>query len=533
MSDCPGAEVMGSNGIIRLIDAPKDARFFLIQPGGSVQGCWWLTATITRADFAFLRTRGKILPAQEGSGTGAVTHARLCDLGLDMSNLPGAGPRRRIPIGNTIARWFGFEAACLEPDFAERYSPRTGASVMDALPLYRQILSSVRSNTPESVRILLETGEELIRQVRYREAKVPLRRAVKTAEKLSPAAPLTIECKARLANLLIDLREKKKAALLAEETFLYTDGGTDTAEFFDALVSFGSVLVRLLYANEAVHVLTRAVAINERLGRLRESVTATAYRDLATAILMHGKPKTALAFYKHAARLRENNSSFAEAVDDVETLKFEQMINAESPIDDSIRVNPLELQARILRVLPAKEQYEATRVLCNKYAWGVPTDAALTALASLGKIVEVGAGTGYWTALLRARGADVVAYDMAPVDLGNNKYHTRTRSWTEVHKAGAKIAGKHADRALFICWPEEVVAMRAMKAYRGDKLACVGVYGVLTDSPDLFEELSLNWSVENVIELPGWTVGLEEGQQDCLYILKREAKQRSAAHSLN
>jgi hypothetical protein len=29
-------------------------------------------------------------------------------------------------------------------------------------------------------------------------------------------------------------------------------------------------------------------------------------------------------------------------------------------------------------------------------------------------VVEVGAGTGYWAALLRARGVDVVAYDVRP-----------------------------------------------------------------------------------------------------------------------
>ena len=52
---------------------------------------------------------------------------------------------------------------------------------------------------------------------------------------------------------------------------------------------------------------------------------------------------------------------------------------------------------------------------CRLYSFATPTPQALDLLASLGDIVEVGAGTGYWAAALRARGVDVLAFDIAPM----------------------------------------------------------------------------------------------------------------------
>jgi len=112
------------------------------------------------------------------------------------------------------------------------------------------------------------------------------------------------------------------------------------------------------------------------------------------------------------------------------------------------------------------------------YAWAVPDDRALGELASVGPIVEVGAGGGYWAALLRARGVDVLAYDCAPVGSGRPNAQVR-RSWSEVERAPASISRRHPDRALFLCWPpySEPMAHVALFGYlqRGGKtLAYVG-----------------------------------------------------------
>jgi hypothetical protein len=50
------------------------------------------------------------------------------------------------------------------------------------------------------------------------------------------------------------------------------------------------------------------------------------------------------------------------------------------------------------------------------FGYAVPTEEALAALAALSPLLEIGAGVGYWAALLRGRGADVLATDAAPPD---------------------------------------------------------------------------------------------------------------------
>lgn len=114
-----------------------------------------------------------------------------------------------------------------------------------------------------------------------------------------------------------------------------------------------------------------------------------------------------------------------------------------------------------------------------RYSWAVPTDDALDAIAAIGPIVEVGAGTGYWARLLKDQAVDVVAYDVAPPGGPiHNRWHCEVpvRTWTEVLRGDAWRAGSHSDRALLLCWPPLGTAMaeNALTAYRGSQVVYVG-----------------------------------------------------------
>lgn len=88
-----------------------------------------------------------------------------------------------------------------------------------------------------------------------------------------------------------------------------------------------------------------------------------------------------------------------------------------------LRARPLRPGERVTRSgtdplasLPVHAWRASARVwACHLYAYATPTRAALDALAALGPLVEVGAGTGYWAAALRSRGVEVHAYDVAPL----------------------------------------------------------------------------------------------------------------------
>ncbi len=114
--------------------------------------------------------------------------------------------------------------------------------------------------------------------------------------------------------------------------------------------------------------------------------------------------------------------------------------------------------------------------LAQRYSYVLPDDRALAALARLGPLVEVGAGTGYWASRLRARGVDIVAIDQAPPDGERlNRYHARTVTWTEVIAGEQTMLTRYSDRALLLCWPPFFSSLgECLAYYTGNVVAVVG-----------------------------------------------------------
>jgi len=160
------------------------------------------------------------------------------------------------------------------------------------------------------------------------------------------------------------------------------------------------------------------------------------------------------------------------------------------------------------------------RVWCvRRYAFAVPTPAALAALARYAPIVELGAGTGYWAFLLRQRGVDVLAYDLAPPDRLPNPNGFRPVTWTRVEQGGLDVLAANADRALFLCWPpyREPFAARALAAYAGTTLLSIGERaGGHTADDAFFAELAGGWRPIDEVALPNWP-----GTRDTLTIYHR------------
>ena len=70
-------------------------------------------------------------------------------------------------------------------------------------------------------------------------------------------------------------------------------------------------------------------------------------------------------------------------------------------------------------------------------------------MQSLGPLVEVGCGCGYWARLLRERGVDVVAFD--------HKLPPEDERWTELKQGGPEVlaAPEYGARALVLCYPDD------------------------------------------------------------------------------
>lgn len=118
--------------------------------------------------------------------------------------------------------------------------------------------------------------------------------------------------------------------------------------------------------------------------------------------------------------------------------------------------------------------------LLREYSFAVPTDEALTAIsnASAGGVVELGAGVGYWAALLAARGTDVIAFDLHPPPSPTNMWFAGVTPWFEVRPGGEDVLDRYARRTLLLVWPtrdEEWAANAARRHHQAGGAALVFV----------------------------------------------------------
>ena len=159
-------------------------------------------------------------------------------------------------------------------------------------------------------------------------------------------------------------------------------------------------------------------------------------------------------------------------------------------------INPYAELFELLSKQTAEERLTLRKKLIWAYSWAVPSNEAISALAALGPLVELGAGTGYWAWLAAQAGADVVAYDRAA--------HSVPR-WFDMREGGPAAAAAHGDRTLFLCWPplEEAMAAEALEAFRGSRLAYAGEFRGRTADEAFHARLEREWALTRELELPG------------------------------
>jgi hypothetical protein len=198
----------------------------------------------------------------------------------------------------------------------------------------------------------------------------------------------------------------------------------------------------------------------------------------------------------------------------------------------------------LLEIWQASPQGADRHRLTKQYAWAIPSDEALDLIASLGPVLELGAGTGYWAALLADRGVEVVAYDLFPPTVDDmNGWHDKAGTFFHVRQGGAEKASEHADCTLFLCWPpasptrmcigceppdpenwtrlekdgttvwhkpgvETHLAYEALTNYEkagGSTLVYVGEPpGGVTGGDLFFGHLEDGWEVEQIVDIPCW-----------------------------
>jgi hypothetical protein len=182
---------------------------------------------------------------------------------------------------------------------------------------------------------------------------------------------------------------------------------------------------------------------------------------------------------------------------------------------------------RIERPVPGADRYgsfmDAYRVRSkgvSEFAFSVPTDEAIDAIVRVApRIVELGAGTGYWAKLLWEAGADVIAYDNSE-DEKNGYCEQKIGRWFQVQFGDVQDLAKHADRALLLGWPpySAPTACDALELWSGDVLIYVGEYaGGCTANDAFFAQIDAQFDTVEDIAIPQW-----DGIHDYVGIYRRK-----------
>lgn len=151
--------------------------------------------------------------------------------------------------------------------------------------------------------------------------------------------------------------------------------------------------------------------------------------------------------------------------------------------------------------------------LVQRYSWAIPSPATLDWLVTYldgRRVVEIGAGTGYWAWLLGQHGVDVAAYDADPPTASGNHWHCPKEGrdivgpgveWAPVRRGNHRhlYLPDNRDRVLFLSWPpySEPMGRDVLAAYRGDTVIYVGEdRGGCTGDDDMFALFDSDWRVD-------------------------------------
>jgi hypothetical protein len=155
----------------------------------------------------------------------------------------------------------------------------------------------------------------------------------------------------------------------------------------------------------------------------------------------------------------------------------------------------------------------AQMLLQAVYAYAIPSPETMEWIAAFSggqRVVELGAGRGYWAAQMADSDIEIEAYDFEPPDKVENASFPRAGELADVwHPVGdlgefeGNVAAR-SDYVLFLCWPPgwgNTMASEALTAFEkvgGERLIFIGQpKGGMTGDDAFFEMLSAGWKLES------------------------------------
>jgi hypothetical protein len=146
----------------------------------------------------------------------------------------------------------------------------------------------------------------------------------------------------------------------------------------------------------------------------------------------------------------------------------------------------------------------ARKIFIRDWGYSIPCLEAVDALRGLGPVVEVGCGSGYWSALLRNAGLNVIATD---AEAGRSPYGFHIGRYAHAERMTAMEAiSTYPDRAVFCSWPtaESSWATEMVRALAiGRSIALILHDGAcMTGDAELAEILAASYERQQSVQIP-------------------------------
>lgn len=181
------------------------------------------------------------------------------------------------------------------------------------------------------------------------------------------------------------------------------------------------------------------------------------------------------------------------------------------------------LEDGAIRKMP--DTFTVRQGFIDRYGFAILDRASVSALKGIvgggARILEVGAGTGYWAYELQRAGFDVLATDSwseryVPQDRFDRPWHGKFGKVRKLSAAQA-IPLYGEDRTLMMVWPDLALwPATALGLYQGPELILVGEWRGCTGCPEMFDTLEAEWEEVGAVAIPQFT-----GLKDYLSVWRR------------
>lgn len=155
-----------------------------------------------------------------------------------------------------------------------------------------------------------------------------------------------------------------------------------------------------------------------------------------------------------------------------------------------------------------------------KYSWAIPSDIAIDVCLKYSPILDFAAGGGYWSSLLKKKGAEVVCIDetfRTEITLWEDVYPVK--NWMPIQKGCEDSVRGYPRHTLLMIWPPYATSMarNALYEFRGDHIIYVGEgHGGCTGDDEFHELLEEEFALVEECDIPQ-----HNGVRDYLMVYKR------------